>query len=115
MINIKNNTCPICINDNLNWNLNYGKSDIELFRCGHGICKSCYKKLQKPFKCCLCRDEGQLHTVSINHETNKWNTFNEWYEEYEMFIKAGCANNIINSSSYGKQLKRLYKQSKKCK
>lgn len=115
MIHIKNNTCPVCMDENFNWNLNYIKSDIELFKCGHGTCKDCYKKMSKDFKCCICRSEGQKHTISCDIQIDEWKTFNEWYTEYEIYIKSGCAKNIINNTSYGKQLKRLYRESKKYK
>ena len=112
MMHIINNTCPICLDENLNWDLNYSKSKLELFSCGHGVCKKCFIQISKNFKCCLCRNEGQQHTANIHDSSNRWLTFNDWYNDFEIYIKAGSARNIINNTSYGKQLKRLYKESK---
>ena len=113
MINITDNTCPICLTDNLFWNINYSKSDVEIFKCGHGTCKECYQEIKKDFKCCLCREVGQEHRISFESESNKWNTFNEWYSEFEIYIMSGVAQNIIDNSSFGKQLKRLFKKARR--
>ena len=57
-----NNKCPICLTEGLKWNLNIIKSDMHMFKCGHGICKTCYKQMQQTnrsenlcFSCPLCR------------------------------------------------------------
>lgn len=116
MLHITNNTCPICLDENLNWNLNIEISDMELFKCGHGVCKECYQKMKnrkEEFRCSLCRDSGQTHTINF-HKLSTWNTFSEWYEEWEIYIKTGNAKNVIKNSSFGKQLIRL-KREAKCK
>jgi hypothetical protein len=119
MIHIKNNECPICMTEDLDWNINIHRSDMHLFKCGHGTCKSCFNSLRSTtvgFCCPLCRDSGQQHY--LNFQSNKqgmWLTFAEWYSEYEIFIKAGAANNVVHNSSFGKQLLRLIRESKKQK
>ncbi len=72
MINIENNTCPICLQEDLSWNLNYSKTQIEMFKCGHGTCKVCYQQMQqtnreqnKCFSCPLCREDEQQHTIGF--------------------------------------------------
>ena len=90
-----------------------------MFRCGHGTCKSCYIKLQNGaigFSCPLCRGHEQLYTTGFlteNTATMKWTTFAEWYNDYEIYITAGVAKNIIKNSVFGKQLLRLYKEGNK--
>lgn len=115
MIHIENNTCPVCLNDNLSWNLNICKSDMHMFKCGHGTCKTCLPKLREcgAFQCPMCKDEGQKHYIDADNK-NEWITFAEWYNEWEIYIKAGCAKNVIKNSTFGKQLRRLIKESK-CK
>ena len=119
MIHIKHNECPICLERNLGWHIDIGKSDMHMFRCGHGTCKSCFNTLRSTttgFSCPLCRDSGQQHY--LNFQSNKrgmWLTFAEWYNEYEIYIKAGSAHNIIRNSNFGKQLLRLIKESKRSK
>ena len=111
MIHIENNQCPICLKNDLVWNLNISKSDMQMFKCGHGTCKDCYRKLknqqedqQEKFSCPSCK----IYTIG-----NTWTTFSEWYGEYEIFIKAGSANKLVKNTSFGKQLLRLIKESRK--
>ena len=47
MIKINNNTCPICLTSGLSWNLKYSVTQMEMFKCGHGLCKTCYKELKQ--------------------------------------------------------------------
>ena len=119
MIHISGNECPICLTEDLNWNINICKSDMHMFKCGHGTCKSCYIKLintTKEFACPCCRTNEQYYYNSIcSIETNKWTTFSEWYSEYEIYIKTGTANNVVKNSSFGKQLLRLIKENRKNK
>ena len=119
MIHIKNNECPICMTEDLDWHIDIHRSDMHLFKCGHGTCKSCFNSLRSTtvgFCCPLCRDSGQQHY--LNFQSNKrgmWLTFAEWYSEYDIFIKAGSANSVVHNSSFGKQLLRLIRESKKQK
>lgn len=113
MIHIKNNQCPICLNENLKWNLNIKKSDMHMFKCGHGTCKECYNTLisTSEFSCPCCRATSQAYTTGFNSsEINQWNTFAEWYQEYDIFIRSGAANNILKTTNFGKQLRRLIKE-----
>ena len=118
LINIKNNICPICLTENLLWNINYSKTQMEMFKCGHGTCKTCLKKLQQEnrqenrgFSCPLCRGDEQQHTIGFFTErTQKWTTFSEWYNDYEIYITSGVANNVLKNTIFGKQLLRLIKQ-----
>ena len=117
LINRKNNTCPICLTDNLSWNLNYSKTQMEMFKCGHGTCKGCLQTMKqlnrkqgKSFSCPLCRGDEQQHTTGFLTTTNnvgKWTTVAEWYNEFEIFINSGLADNIIRNSVFGKQLLRI--------
>ena len=117
MIHITGNTCPICLNENLRWNLNICKSDMQMFKCGHGTCKECYKKLrnsQNEFMCPCCRTGTQSHTVAFySQERGKWTTFAEWYNDYETYIQSGVANNVVKNTNFGKQLLRLIKENRK--
>ena len=119
MIHIENNECPICLDENLEWNLNICKSDMHMFKCGHGTCKSCFIKLKnsrEDFRCPCCYATEQVHYAGFQSETTeKWTTFSEWYNDYEIFIKAGSAKNVIKNTTFGKQLLRLVKESKKIK
>lgn len=126
MIHAEHNTCPICLVDDLTWDLNYKKSQVEMFKCGHGSCKCCYKELRSKtsqstefkgyplsFSCPICRGDEQLHTIGfLTTETNRWTTFSEWYSDYEIYIKAGTAKNVVKNSTFGKQLIRLIKENK---
>ena len=114
MIHIENNTCPICLTDNLKWNLHISNSDMHMFKCGHGACKKCFPKLKEKgaFQCPMCREEGQKHYINMDG-SKEWITFSEWFGEYEIFIMNGCAKNVIRNSNFGKQLLRLKKESKK--
>ena len=118
-IHLKNNECPICLETDKKWNINICKSDMHLFKCGHGTCKSCFNKLKTTevgFSCPLCRDEGQQYY--LNFQSNKrgsWLTFADWYNEFEIFIKAGAANNVVQNTNFGRQLLRLIKESKNIK
>ncbi len=117
MIHIKGNKCPICLDENLEWNLNICKSQMHMFKCGHGTCKKCLPKLLEKgaFQCPMCREEGQKHYINIDGQ-REWITFSEWFNEYEIFIMSGCAKNVIKNSSFGKQLIRLKRESKRlCK
>jgi len=116
-INIENNKCPICLVNNLSWNLKYSKTQMEMFKCGHGTCKQCYRQMQdinrkcgKGFSCPLCRAHEQIHTIGFN-TTNKgkWITFAEWYLDFEIYIMSGVANNILQNTVFGKQLLRITK------
>ena len=126
MIHSEHNVCPICLTDELSWDLDHQKSQVEMFKCGHGTCKGCYKELRSKtshsteyplsFSCPLCRGDEQLHTVGfLTEETGKWTTFDEWYSDYEIFIKAGLAKNVVKNSTFGQQLLRLIRENKKNK
>ena len=121
MIQITDNQCPICMKENLVWNLNYDKTQMEMFKCGHGTCKACYKQLQqtnrsqsKSFSCPLCRGDEQQHTIAFfAKKTETWTTFAEWYGDYEFYIKNGLANNVVRNSTFGKQLLRLVRKNRR--
>ena len=125
MINIEGNTCPICLISDLNWNLHINKSDVHMFKCGHGTCKSCFIKLNNSssqFKCPLCREEGQKYKSLIpdindtpSYEIKECKTFAEWFDTYEIFITSGAFRNGLKHTNFGTQLIRLIKQSKQNK
>lgn len=120
MIHVCDNECPICLKTG-SWNLNYQKSQMEMFKCGHGTCKECYKLLRTQnildnisFSCPLCRgDEQQHRTGFLTERTGSWTTFAEWYNEFEIYIKSGVAKNVVKNSTFGQQLLRLIRESKK--
>jgi len=119
MININNNQCPVCLTDGLSWNLNHNKSQMEMFKCGHGTCKDCYSKIAqytgfpRSFSCPLCRGDEQQHTIGfLSNETGSWTTFAEWYNDYEIYIKSGVAKNVVKNSRFGQQLMRLIRESR---
>lgn len=111
------NTCPICLTEDLDWHVDISKSDMQLFKCGHGTCKACYVKLltsiEERFSCPLCRGGRQPYYTGFlagKTGTEKWTTFAEWYNDYEIYIDAGLANNICKNSAFGKQLLRLHRE-----
>ena len=116
MIHNTDNICSICLTENLKWHINICKSDMQMFKCGHGTCKSCYIKLKNnsdDFSCPLCRGHEQLYSTGFGtNKTEKWTTFAEWYNDFEIYITSGAANNIIKNTAFGKQLLRLYKENK---
>ena len=116
MIHIENNTCPICYTDNLKWNLHINKSQMHMFKCGHGCCKKCYPILieKNVFECPMCREKGQTHYINMEGD-KEWKIFAEWFHEWEIFILNGSAKNVIRNSNFGKQLIRLKKESKNAK
>ena len=116
MIHIKGNNCPTCPAEDLCWHLDIEKSDVHMFRCGHGTCKKCYndwKATKSDFTCPICRETGQLHTTGRAQDPlDIWDTFAEWYNQFDTFIKAGAADNIIRNTRFGKQLLRLVREQK---
>ena len=117
MIHVTDNTCPICLKEGLKWHLNIRYSDVQMFKCGHGTCKECYKEMQnkiKDFSCPCCREkEQEFRNRFSSDETDKWTTFAEWYNEFEIYIRGGAANNIVKNTAFGKQLLRLHKEQRK--
>ena len=85
-IQVGENQCQICYNSA--WYLNgiktYNKpSTIEFFKCGHGICTTCYDKMNKVnFLCPFCRRAGRRYN---NNEggVSVTNTFNEYRKEFQ--------------------------------
>ena len=119
MIHVHDNKCPICLTDGLSWNLNHCRSQMEMFKCGHGTCKDCFHKLSShlnsdnSFTCPLCRGNEQKHRIGIlTEETGTWKTFAEWYSEFEVYIKAGAAKNVVKHSNFGRQLLRLVRETR---
>lgn len=116
LINVENNTCPVCRIENLSWNLHYSKTQMEMFKCGHGTCKECYKQLQqlnrkqgKSFSCPRCGEREQQYRSGrlFSNESKSWTTFAEWYDDWHEYIKMGIANNIVKNTVFGKQLLRI--------
>lgn len=116
MIHICGNSCHACSKQNLKWSLNYGKSDIEMFQCGHGQCKECYRNNKVPneeYLCPIC-GIGELeykNGFTKDSPISKWATFAEWYNNYDIYITSGMANNILRHTIYGRHLIRLMKES----
>ena len=112
----KHNKCPICLVENLSWNIQYKKTQMEMFKCGHGTCKQCYqsllfhnKKKGICFRCPQCREYDKEYRCSFfTRSLQSWTTFSEWYDDYEIYINSSAGNNIINKSVFGKQLIRIY-------
>ena len=111
MINITGNNCPCCPKTNLSWNLNYDKTEVEMFKCGHGTCKKCYKEMCEEsvcFSCPVCNEGEQLYNMRfLTSSVLKWTTFADWYTDYDSYIKSGLAKNVVKNSTFGKQLLRL--------
>ena len=103
MIHVNDNSCPICLEDSLSWNLKYCKTKMEMFKCGHGTCKDCYKQLiiknaeqNVCFSCPLCKEDEQKYSIGFfTEKRGTWITFDDWYSEFEPYIKSGLANNIV--------------------
>ena len=121
MIHIENNQCPICLQSGFLWDLNHCKSQVEMFKCGHGTCKDCYQQMYRTnqmvgtcFSCPLCRgDEQQYNSQIMTTQTGAWVTFAEWYSDYEIYIRSGLAKNVVHNSVFGQQLLRLIRENKK--
>lgn len=103
------NTCGICYNEAYYSIKPKRKShdtlpDMELFRCGHGVCECCLEKItaRKSFKCPFCRAGSAKianfdYVVSVSLEARgllgphekipapvkQINTFSEFMEEWE--------------------------------
>jgi len=112
----KNNKCPICLVNGLSWNVRYAKTHMEMFKCGHGTCKQCYKQIQIlnkkkgiNFTCPLCREyDHEYRSSFFTSSLKSWVTFDEWYDDYEIYINTNVTSNIIKNSVFGKQLLRIY-------
>ena len=68
LVKIKHNMCPNCNKQNLKWHYKSNKSSIEVFNCGHFVCKECFSLLKN--KCNLCKFD--------EIERNKNITMSEW-------------------------------------
>ena len=114
MIHLENNQCPICLKNNLVWNLNISKSDMQMFKCGHGLCKGCYQKKNiDNFSCPSCGESAQLHLAEIMKSgVIECATFAEWYGDFGVYIESGAAKNILKHTNFGRQLLRLIKEVK---
>ena len=82
-INYGKNNCEICQEDcdyrvTKYWDM--ANTTMELFRCGHGVCRDCYTKLPLPFKCPFCRDMGRCYKTSTGIDNT--NTLREYIREF---------------------------------
>ena len=120
MIHLSNNTCFKCSTNDLIWSLDYTKTDVEMFPCGHGLCKDCYTKLKDPtveFFCPQCGTGEKKYMNGFKKDSPicKWATFAVWYDDFEVYILSGKADNILQNTVYGKQLLRLIRENRKIK
>ena len=99
------NTCEICcepayFNINIPQKQHATKPTMELFECGHGVCRTCYERMtkNKNFSCPFCRKTGVLtpdfnyavalslqargYNVSVGSPVKIINTWNEFLEEH---------------------------------
>ena len=77
------NICEICHNEchykvTKYWDM--ANTTMELFRCGHGICRDCFGKLPKPFHCPFCRDSGRWYKTPGGVDNT--NTLREYIQEF---------------------------------
>ena len=121
LIIIENNTCPMCFRKELSWNLHYSKTQMEMFKCGHGTCKQCYRQMKllnikqgKSFSCPQCGEHEQLYRSGrlFTNDTKSWTTFAEWFDDWHEYIKQGLVNNVVKNTVFGKQLLRIIKEVK---
>ena len=68
LVKIKHNICFNCNKKNLKWHYKSKKSSIEVFSCGHFVCKKCFSLNQN--KCNLCK----FNKIECNKNT----TMSEW-------------------------------------
>ena len=115
MIHLKNNTCHNCKMTNLSWSLNHAKTEMEIFKCGHGLCKKCFLAIKNNFECPICKDTGQEHTAPGPEYIQKWITLAEWYNEYKIYIESGAATNVLKHTKFGQQLLRLLRENREIK
>lgn len=81
------NCCGICDNSAY---YQYKKRDtadsmglprMELFRCGHGMCATCYN-LMKVVSCPFCRDEGRIY-VKPGGDCGRSHTLMDYIKEWD--------------------------------
>jgi hypothetical protein len=56
LVQIKNNQCPFCMANKLRWHYKPRKSSLEVFSCGHFVCKDCYNPYQNI--CTICNQNN---------------------------------------------------------
>lgn len=104
LIQLFGNQCPICFKEDLNWHYDFGKTNVEVFKCLHYTCKDCYQKIKQNFSCPICRTKGQkyLQTFGVIAD-NPWNTLDEWKEDFNSYIpnNINCNVNRIPKSTFG--------------
>lgn len=104
LIQLSDNMCPICFDEDLKWHYNAQKSQVEVFKCNHFTCKDCYQKMKRDFCCPLCRTEGQYYIKTIGVVADKpWNTLDEWKIHFHIYLPhtLNCNVSKIPRSSFG--------------
>ena len=80
------NICEICTNIAYYSLTQSSKFPImELFRCGHGMCKICYDTMTKDksdFSCPFCRDHGRVYNITTLTKGFS-NTFSQFLQEFD--------------------------------
>ena len=81
---------------------------MELFRCGHGVCRDCFGKLPQPFQCPFCRDRGRWYKTPGGIDNT--NTLREYIQEF------GLNTHLIPFSNhiFVRLHKQIYQNGTKC-
>lgn len=118
------NTCSICYNSaffsrNLSQRLHETLPAMELFKCGHGMCKNCWNQMKTSstdMKCPFCRKDyvsrvanfnyavllslesrGVIDAKDVPSPTKEIHTFDEFLEEWEdrMYLLSRCQHQFM--------------------
>ena len=83
------NVCEICNNEawystSIPQRSKYDLPQMELFRCGHGICSDCmFSMSQHEWSCPFCRDVSKKFFTRYPDESKYANTFSQYLEEFK--------------------------------
>lgn len=104
LIQLFNNKCSVCFEENLKWHYNSQMSQVEVFKCNHFTCKNCYQKMKSSFRCPMCRAPGQKYLQTFGVVADKpWNTLDEWKKTFHNFLphSLNCDVSKIPKSLFG--------------
>jgi len=102
------NECEICNNEawystSIPQKTKHNLPQMELFRCGHGICSEClFIMSQHEWSCPFCRDGSRQFVSRIPGEVNYANTFSQYLYEFN--------NNVSLLEKSGHTFVQLHRQ-----
>jgi hypothetical protein len=102
------NVCEICTNEawystSIPQRGKYDLPEMELFRCGHGMCSNCLSRISvREWFCPFCRDGSKQFLSRIPGEVNYANTFSQYLYEFN--------NNLSLLEKSGHKFVQLHRQ-----